>query len=503
MDNGKAVQVAVQICPCYLDNVDKPYFVQTEQYIDNNANELNIVSSNGLLPNDNENTGFVHILSPNLNGNNNDLANNERKTFPIQHALPYGCQQENIYRETVLPLIRSFLDGYDTSFITYGQYRTGKSYTMFGPGFDCVYGESEQGIVQRAVRDIFADLTKRQRECRFSVNVAWVEVCGNDVHDILGGRIVQCNSISDVFHCLQIGIVNRSQMPSHSLFTMTLEQQWINANGLIQHRLSTASFCDLCATDRIQSINQFNQQINVPKDLGLQTLERIVSTLVNRNYDMIDDNNINLIQQYEETTLTKLLKDSFGGRAYALLILCVSPLEQDLVETTQNLEFAYKVQFIRNNVIMNTFSDNNLPITNLIDPMILASAQATLPHMPVPLPQALHYNPMISMEKLNATSNQNTFGLKFAATQWLKLVSNAEGVFNKLLTNNKTLNEHDRECIEEWMYLKQECEECLSSAELASNQRLLGPIQETEEQENEQEERLVSMKFTVKKYKTK
>lgn len=473
------IQVAVQISPCYPT---EPCCVQTvPQYVDDNANKLSVVpANNAVIPSiENGNTGLVHVTVPtnaNFDANN---ANDEQTSFAIQHALPYGCSQEFIYRKTVLPLIGNFLEGYDISIVTYGQHCTGKTYTMYGPGFDCVYGESEQGTVQRAVRDIFDQLAKRYRERRYSVNVAWVEICGNEIHDILGGRIVQCANIGDVFQCLQIGMANRSQEASHSLFTITLEQQWVTINGLIQHRLSTASFCDLCGTERMFAINQFNQQVNVPKDVGLAALERIVSTICDPNFVMLDNSNINLVNQYEETMLTNLLKDSFGGRAQTLMILCVSPLEQDAFETIQNLQFAYKVQFVRNTVVMNTFSDNNLPISNFIDPMMIAA-----PPIPVPLPQALHYNPMsaVGIDKSNSLNNQNTFGLKFAAAQWLKLVSNAEGLFNKLLqSGSKALNEQDRECIEEWMFLKQECEECLSSAELASNQRLLGPIQETDE----------------------
>lgn len=472
------IQVAVQVYPCYPN---EPCCVQTvPQYIDTNANNLSLVPLHGRTSNvEHLNTGLVQIASfenPPDAKNGSD----SRKSFAIQHALPYGCSQEFVYRKTVLPMIGNFLEGFDISIITYGQHGTGKTYTMFGSGVDCAYNESKQGIVQRAVRDIFTNLAKRQRNSQFSVNVAWIEVCGNEIHDILGGSIVQCQNIGDVFQCLQIGMVNRSEESSHILFTITLEQQWITATGLIQHRLSTASFCDSSGTERMLSLDHFKQQISVPKDVGLQALERIVTALSNPNSDALDNGNINLMNMYEETMLTKLLKDSIGGRAQTLLLLCVSPLEQDICETMQNLEFAYKAQSVKNIVIMNTFSDNNLPIANFIDPTMVSPQNAI--SMPVPLPQALHYDPMSVMNKMKPANNPTTnMGMKFAATQLLKLVSNAEGLFSKLLMNNKSLDDQERECIEEWMDLKQECEECWSSADLDMHPRLLGPIQETDE----------------------
>lgn len=502
MDSERTVRVGVRIWPCYPENgAEKPFYVQTEQKNDNGGHGMSVMPLNGFVTNDIENTGLVHIVSPNPDGSTATDENAERTTFAIQHALPYGCTQQDVYADAVQPLVKKFLQGFDASFITYGQSGTGKSHTMFGPGLDIIYGESDQGIAQRAIRDIFADLVKR-RACQYSINCTCIEVHENDVYDMIGGGVRPCHTIIDAFQCIQKGLANRKHKHSHMLFTMTLEQQWVTPNGIIQHILSTASFCDLCATERMSAIDECTQMpTTVPSDCGLQALERIVSTLTEPTIHPNEMNNPSVSVQYESTMLTKLLRDSFGGRAYLLLMICVSPLDQDLVETVHNLQFAHKVQYVRNIVSMNTFSDNNMPITDLIDPMVFAAATAAqLPSnqlmpmsipvplpMPLPLPQALHYNPLVSMERMNATNTQNAFSMKFVTTQLMQLMAKADGIFSKQLTSG--MIDPERECIEEWMYLKQECEACLSSADLTSNQRLLGPIQETTEQDDEAEER--------------
>lgn len=235
----------------------------------------------------------------------------------------------------------------------------------------------------------------------YAINIGWVEIIGEDVRDLLENGSVMCQTVSDVFHWLQIGLSNKSnENGSHNLFTITLEQQWISPEGLIQHRLSTASFSDLCGTERMFMLNSMDQHQSIPKDLGLQALENIVNQLTDTTIiptaQLIYNNN-NAEIQYNQTTL---LKDSFGGRAQTLLILSVSPLERDINETIYNLQFAFKAQCVRNYVIMNTFSDNNTPISREI--------QSEMP-----------------------TDPNETFGLQFAASQWLKLVSNAEGLFAK------------------------------------------------------------------------
>lgn len=362
--------------------------------------------------------------------------------MPIQ--LPRDCTQDYIYYHTVYPLLAIYLEGFDVSFVTYGQKGTGKTYTMIGPGFDCVFSECDQGIIQRCVRDIFVKMGQ-QRERDYVIRIQWCEIVGDEIHNLLDEGTVQCSSIGDVFAWLKIGMNNRATDNhfGHSLFTITLEQKWINAEGLIQHRLSAASFCDLCATER-KAINNIEQHISVPEDLGLRALEHVVHQLNDPDCLMVD---------YNQSTLTSFLKDSFGGRAQTLFILCLSPYEEHFTETQHNLQFAFKVQSIRNFVILSTYTDNN-----------------TVAHVPVPIETA---------------EQPDTFGLQFAASQWLKLVSNAEGLFTKLITT-ESLNDQDRERIAEWIFLKQECEECLSSGEInMENQRHLGPIQEEVDEQEE------------------
>lgn len=364
--------------------------------------------------------------------------------------LPPDCTQDYVYYHTVYPLLAIYLEGFDVSFITYGQKGTGKTYTMIGPGFDCVFSERDQGIIQRCVRDIFVKMGQ-QRERDYAIRIEWFEIVGDEIHNLLDVGSVPCSSIGDVFAWLKIGMDRRmaDNHFGHSLFTITLEQKWINAEGLIQHRLSTASFCDLCATERMFVMDSMEQHISVPKDLGLQALERVVHDLNDPTCLTVD---------YNQSILTSILKDSFGGRAQTLILMCISPCEEHFTETQHNLQFSYKVQCIRNFVVLCTYGDNN-----------------TVAHVPVP----------------NETAEQpDTFGLQFAASQWLKLVSNAEGLFTKLITS-ESLSEQDRERIAEWIFLKQECEECLSSGEInMENQRHLGPIQEEideQEQTSDQE----------------
>lgn len=343
------------------------------------------------------------IPAPNIG--HGGLIQAENHTFPVTYAFPEDITQKEVYLKTVCPLIWLILEGYDFSIITYGQKGTGKTYTLFGvpENFNGnSYDLSMEGLVQQCARELFHQLSILTTR-NYAITIEWMEINGEVVRDLLDSGSVPCYNINDIFYWLRIGFQNKNtpktpiHSESHTLFTLTLEQQWISKEGLIQHRLATLSFMDLCGTDRTQNEN-------IPKDLGLQSLEKVVNQLTcpaNERPSAID---------YNQTTLTTLLKDAFGGRAQTLMILCTSAEQKDITETISNLQFAFKVQCVKNHIIMNTFSDNNtrfVPGIQLPPPPSQQQPSAQLP--------AANY----------------AVGLQFAASQWFKLVSNAEGLFSR------------------------------------------------------------------------
>lgn len=234
-------------------------------------------------------------------------------SFPFAYALPADCAQERLYVQCVYPMLGMYMEGFDASFVTYGQRGTGKTYTMIGrapPAATTAIadradraaeldadGERHAGIVQRWVRDLFA-LLSMHADRNYVLNIGWVEVLDDEIHDLLDNSgNVPCATVADVWHWLRVGLGNRAAVAAeaaaaverdgelrgapppvvHSIFTITLEQHWVS-EGLIQHRLSTASFCDLAATGRrdVRQRDEAGAETDtvlahgVPEDTGLQ-----------------------------------------------------------------------------------------------------------------------------------------------------------------------------------------------------------------------------------------
>ncbi|KAL4716370.1 hypothetical protein ACJJTC_006732 [Scirpophaga incertulas] len=326
------------------------------------------------------------------------------QTFHVNRALPVDCTQANLFNSFMIPQINCFLDGCDTSVVVFGQPKTGKTYTLFGPGFECIHSESDQGIIPRFLTEIFHKFNQMP-EREFVLHITWMQIVDNNIFDVLSAGLVRCFNVEEAFQYLQLGWRQRCPGNNHTVFTVSVEQKWVATNGVLNHRMSTASFCDLAAYP----------------DSGLFALENIIKELLAEN----PPKQIN----YDQCILTAMLRDSFGGRAFTWVIGCISTEPEDYQDTLKILNLCLCCRGIKNFVTVNLFADNNTPVYT---------------------------------DKTLSQQNESNFNLQFATTQWIKLVSNAEGLFNKIL-QSKSLTEADVNQVTEWLFLKAECDECLSS----------------------------------------
>ncbi|CAK1600881.1 unnamed protein product [Parnassius mnemosyne] len=324
------------------------------------------------------------------------------QTFHVNRALPVDCTQSHLFSSFMIPQINCFLDGCDTSVVVFGQPNTGKTYTLFGAGFECIHSECDQGIIPRFLTDIFHKLSQMP-EREFILHITWMQVVNNNIFDVLGAGLVRCCNVEEAFQYMQLGWRQRCLGNNHTVFTVSMEQKWVGTNGVLNHRMSTASFCDLAAYP----------------EPSLFALENIIKELVAGN----PPKQIN----YDQCILTAMLRDSFGGRAFTWVIGCISTEPDDYQDTLKILNLCLCCRGIKNFVTVNLFADNNTPVY---------SDKTALPA-------------------------DNSFNLQFATTQWIKLVSNAEGLFNKIL-QSKSLSESDMNQVSEWLFLKAECDECLN-----------------------------------------
>ena len=152
--------------------------------------------------------------------------------------------------------------GYNATVLAYGQTGSGKTFTMGSSSVDTVLAE-EQGIIPRAVRQVFDEIQERKRaqpgwSCR--VLVSFLEIYNEEFKDLLdttglvsskgkstlalregpggsmhvvGATEEYVNSYEEMLACLEKGTICRSvgstsmnatSSRSHAIFTVTIEQ---------------------------------------------------------------------------------------------------------------------------------------------------------------------------------------------------------------------------------------------------------------------------------------
>ena len=109
----------------------------------------------------------------------------------------FGAQtlQGQVYRDRVAPLVANCLEGYNATVLAYGQTGSGKTHTIMGGGItSAMMQESHQGVLPRAIRNIFQQLKILEENSNdgssyeYEVRVQFLELYGEEIRDLLNPR---------------------------------------------------------------------------------------------------------------------------------------------------------------------------------------------------------------------------------------------------------------------------------------------------------------------------
>lgn len=119
---------------------------------------------------------------------------------------------------------------------------------------------------------------------------------------------------------------NQASSRSHSVFQLVVESVSPDSNGkLIRAKLN---LCDLAGSEKISAEDKLSaghMSEHKSINLSLSTLGKVIGAL-SKNSDL---NHI----PFRESKLTRLLKDSLGGKTSTILIGTISPLAMHTDET--------------------------------------------------------------------------------------------------------------------------------------------------------------------------
>lgn len=272
--------------------------------------------------------------------------------------------QDDVFEELV-PILRSALDGHNVCIFAYGQTGTGKTYTMEGR-------PDSPGVVPHTFKELFRQAAL-DSSLTFTFTISMLEVYKGSLRDLLVCRptrptepSAKCLSIQmdapsgveienlhevlvmdfkQAFQWYRIGKrarstawtnVNDASSRSHSLIRIIIRGSRGDDTYAITSKLWMV---DLGGSERILKTRASGQTMEEAKaiNLSLSALGDVISALQKKQPHI----------PYRNSKLTQILRDSLGNDSKVVMLLHISPKEDDLAETVCSLNFGTRVRGIQ------------------------------------------------------------------------------------------------------------------------------------------------------------
>ncbi|KAJ0978133.1 hypothetical protein J5N97_013607 [Dioscorea zingiberensis] len=284
------------------------------------------------------------------------------KKYNFDRIFHSQSTQDEVFSE-IEPVIKSALDGYNVCIFAYGQTGTGKTFTMEGK-------QDSPGIVPRGIEALFRQALESNLEYMFTFSM--LEIYMGRLRDLLvprnrntRGHNAPCLSIqtdpsgdveienliamkvsdfNQVERLYKLGTQLRSTASTMSNSTSSrshcLTRISITCVGVNSRRRETSKIwmVDLGGSERLLKTQASGRRLQEGKaiNLSLSALGDVISALQSKKQHV----------PYRNSKLTQVLRDSLGTDSKTLMLVHVSPKEEDLCETICSLGFATRVRSI-------------------------------------------------------------------------------------------------------------------------------------------------------------
>ena len=285
--------------------------------------------------------------------------------------------QEIIYKETISPIVESWVSGYNACVFAYGQTGSGKTFTMLGSEGG---HKTLDGIIPRVAEDVFKKIAAEESEftccmeaigevssmSQYQIRISYIEVYNDDIRDLLGkehppeilsiretnnGRVfvenckeIEVNSTTDVMKVIKKGSARRAtgrtnmnehSSRSHAVLTMIIEHRWKLASQdccQLNSKISYLNLVDLAGSERSTRTGNkdtaFRESISI--NSGLFSLANVITSLAEGAKHV----------PYRDSSLTRLLQSSLSGDSLTTMLACVSPAEENSDESLSTIRYA-------------------------------------------------------------------------------------------------------------------------------------------------------------------
>ncbi|XP_073140761.1 kinesin-like protein KIN-13B [Henckelia pumila] len=276
----------------------------------------------------------------------------EKHEFVFDAVLNEEVSNDEVYHETVEPIVPIIFQRTKATCFAYGQTGSGKTYTM-------------KPLPLKAVRDILRLMHHTYRNQGFQLFVSFFEIYGGKLFDLLSDRKKLCmredgkqqvcivglqeyrvSDVETVKELIERGNATRStgttganeeSSRSHAILQLTVKRSADGSETKPARVVGKLSFIDLAGSERGADTTDNDKQTRMEGaeiNKSLLALKECIRALDN------DQGHI----PFRGSKLTEVLRDSFVGNSRTVMISCVSPNAGSCEHTLNTLRYADRVK---------------------------------------------------------------------------------------------------------------------------------------------------------------
>ncbi|KAJ3701785.1 hypothetical protein LUZ61_005490 [Rhynchospora tenuis] len=276
----------------------------------------------------------------------------ERHEFVFDAVLDEDVSNDEVYRETVEPVVPAIFQRTKATCFAYGQTGIGKTFTM-------------KPLPLKASQDILRLMNHAYRNQGFQLFVSFFEIYGGKLFDLLNDRkkllmredgkqkvcIVglqeyRVNDVEMIRELIEKGNATRStgttganeeSSRSHAILQLAIKRLVDGNESKPPRPIGKLSFIDLAGSERGADTTDNDKQTRIEGaeiNKSLLALKECIRALDN------DQTHI----PFRGSKLTEVLRDSFIGDSRTVMISCISPSSGSCEHTLNTLRYADRVK---------------------------------------------------------------------------------------------------------------------------------------------------------------
>lgn len=296
-------------------------------------------------------------------GRQDVIHRSREQTFAFDHIFTRESVGD-IYALCARDIINDTVDGFKGCIFAYGATGSGKTFTMMG-------AEEFKGMNETCLESIFEKVAI-DKEFTYKMTASFVEIYNEYIIDLLkpknkdylelwddpaqgtivaGVKEMEITNISEMMRLLRQANsrrttestkANETSSRSHAILQVNISKKPRTAGWEFEQKVGRLSMIDLAGSERG----------SVTENRGLRLFEgakinRSLLALANCINALGDKARKGTFVPYRDSKLTRLLKDSLGGRSRTLMLCAIAPGSLAFEETLNTLKYANRAKEIK------------------------------------------------------------------------------------------------------------------------------------------------------------